>query len=368
MLLDRDANRLWAYNDTAQEIWDLIHDGRAEDAVADDIASLYGIDPAVVLEDVRRIVADWVSNGILRNGQGSDAPASSVAPAQQVTDWTKRPRPDAAWSFTCEIRRRIIAFHIEPQRTRTFVRMMYGHLAAPDAHPDATVELRDSGTGETALVVDGVERLRGSEAELIGGVNQAVLELVYPGIDLLAMIHGGAVARNGRGVGLPAASGSGKTTLIAHLLPRGWDYLSDDLIALSAPDGCILPLPLPLSIKEGSWDLLSGTYPDLTDAPNYQTARGPSRRLFPPHSAWDSGPVPLSAFVFPKYIAGAATTILRLTPLEALQRLLSDRIWLGYPLKLRQVEAFITWLDDRPAYDLVLGDAKEAARRIEEIA
>jgi hypothetical protein len=368
VLLDGTANRLWAYNDSAQEIWDLIHAGRPEPAVADEIAARYGLGREVALHDIRRIIEDWREKGLMQTAGGSH-PRANVSPVRPMADWTRGPRPDWAASLTCTIRRRVIAFHVEPSRARSFLEILYAHLATPDARPDATIELRDAGAGETALVVDGVERLRSSEGgELIGGVNQAVLELVNPGTEWLAMIHGGAVARHGRGIGLPAACGSGKTTLVAHLLPRGWNYLADDLIALAAPTGRIVPLPLPLSVKEGSWDVLAGLYPDFMQARRYETARGSSRQLAPPLDAWDRDPVPLQAFVFPRYTAGAATTLTPISPLEALQRLLSDRIWLGYPLNQHRVEAFIAWLDDRPAYDLVHGNATEAARRIEEIA
>ncbi len=366
VLLDDTANHLWAYNDTAREIWDLLHGGPPEAAVADEIAARYGIDREVALRDVGAVIRDWTDKGLIRTSNGH--PRANGSPVRPMTDWTRVPRSDRAGSRTCTIRHRVIAFHVEPPHACTFLDVLYGHLATPGAGPDATIEIRDAGAGESALVVDGVERLRTSEGgELIGGINQAVLELVHPGMEWMAMIHGGAVARHGRGVGLPAACGSGKTTLIAHLLPRGWDYLADDLIALAAPDGRIVPLPLPLSVKEGSLPLLSGLYPDLIRAPRYEAGRGPSWRFVPPGATWHREPVTLSAFVFPRYVAGAATALTPITPLEALQRLLSDRIWLGFPLAQGRVEAFIAWLDERPSYDLVHGDATEAARQIEEI-
>ena len=365
VLLDEASDRLWAYNDTAREIWDRLREGAPAETVAAEIADRYGIDLEIALPDVVRIVGEWGANGLA----GDRGDTVSAAPARPPVDWTGGPRPEWALSLTCTIRDKVIAFDVEPSAAARFVQIFYRHLATPGAHAAIRVELRDAEDGMTALVVDGIERLRtGDGGELIGALNQAVLELVNPGVDWLAMIHGGAIARNARGIALPAACGSGKTTLVAHLLPRGYDYLADDLIALAAPDGRIVPLPLPLSVKEGSWDLLAGAYPEIVQAPRYETARGQSRQLVPPANAWDRDPVPLRAFVFPKYVAGAPTTFTRITPLEALQRLLGDRMWLGYPLKQRHVEAFIAWLEDKPAYDLVHGDAADAARRIEEIA
>lgn len=77
--------------------------------------------------------------------------------------------------------------------------------------------------------------------------------------------------------------------------------------------------------------------------------------------------MPFGAFVFPRYVPGAPTTIAPIAPLDALQRLLADRIWLGYPLRADRVEAFIAWLHEVPAYALVHGNAAEAARRFEDL-
>ena len=139
--------------------------------------------------------------------------------------------------------------------------------------------------------MDGIERLRTCDAgQLIGAVNQTILEQIHPGIEWLAIIHGAAVARDGTGWAIPAACGSGKTTLTAYLLARGYDYLADDHVALSAPDGRIVPWPLPMSIKEGSWDVLSQYYQNLPHFPQYRTKRGEARQLVPSAEVWDTDP------------------------------------------------------------------------------
>jgi hypothetical protein len=367
VLLDRSANRLWAYNGTAGEIWDLFHEQRPEADIADQIAARYGIAFDVALRDVAGILADWREQGLFGGLAGTGNLAGPL-PAWAETVQAAPRRPVADEGLTCRIRDRVIAFHVDEPSLRGLIRILYGHLATAGAAPDAMIELRDLGDGETALMVDGVERLRSAErGQVVGGVNQTLLELVNPGVDWLALIHGGAVALNGRGIALPAVPGGGKTTLVAHLLLHGFAYLADDLVALSAPDGAIVPAPLPLNVKEGSWDLLAGAYPELARTPSYDTPRGPARRLSPPEGAWDRGPVPFGAFVFPRYVPGATTTIAPIAPLDALQRLLGDRIFLGYPLEAKRIEAFIAWLHEVPAYALVHGDAAEAARRFEDL-
>src|SRR4029079_12319490 len=130
-------------------------------------------------------------------------------------------------------------------------------------------------------------------------VFQAILEYLHPEVEWLAMVHGAAIARGDAGLVFPAASGSGKTTLVAYLAAQdGFTYLADDLVVLAAPSGQIVPWPMPLSIKKGSWSLLSGSYPGLKDAPVYNTSRGEARLVIPSPSAWKTAPVPVHGIVF----------------------------------------------------------------------
>ena len=188
------------------------------------------------------------------------------------------------WSvqLTFTIRDTVFSFAAEPPGLAAFADIFLRHLDTAGAAASVRLEVRSITGGAMALVVDGVERMRiGDGGQLIGAINTAILESLHPGIEWIAMIHGAAVARNGRGIALPAACGSGKTTLTAFLLARGCDYLADDLIALCAPDGRIVPWPMPISIKEGSWKLLTDLYSDLPNFPQYTTKRGNARQFVP---------------------------------------------------------------------------------------
>jgi hypothetical protein len=60
--------------------------------------------------------------------------------------------------------------------------------------------------------------------------------------------------------------------------------------------------------------------------------------------------------IFPKFGARvAATRMTALSPPEALRRLMSDRIWLGYPMRAESVKRFLGWLEHIPAYELSYG-------------
>ena len=154
-----------------------------------------------------RSCCQWRSQGLLSaNGSSERSTKRWAAPVR--TDWSQAPTPHWVGALTCTIRSTVFAFAIEPPNLIDFVPIFFKHLETPDALPDVRIEIREAGENHTALVVDGVERLRTSDAgQLIGAVNQTILEQIHPGIEWLAIIHGAAVARDGQS-GFTAAAGS----------------------------------------------------------------------------------------------------------------------------------------------------------------
>src|SRR6202012_1202825 len=148
---------------------------------------------------------------------------------------------------------------------------MLKHLEVDEAEADISLHLRVTSDGKTALVQNGIELFRtNEEAQLIGGLWQAIVGQVYPHLDALAFMHGAAFEFKGRGVALCAPSGSGKSTLVAALLAEGFDYLSDDRVGLST-NGFLIPVPLPLSIKPASLNVLKSRHTSLLRAHKYST-------------------------------------------------------------------------------------------------
>lgn len=367
LLLDSASGSLLAYNDTAREVWELLEQGRFESDLVADFARKYALPFEVARGDVRAILDEWQSRGILPSN-GTRRSATARPPAKPEIDWGRK--APASWSSVSayRIRGQVFEFAVESGNRPRF-EIMFGHLEAPGAKADVRLEVRDAGEGESALLVGGIERVRTKDGGLlIGAVHQCILEHIRPEADWLALAHGGAVARDGKGTILSAACGGGKSTLNAYLVAReGYTYLADDLIALSAPAGKVVPWPLPLSLKEGSWDVLADTYREMESFPRYRTVRGESKHIIPELSAWDIEPVPVHRILFPTYVPGAVPRLTSITPFEALQRLLSDRIWLGYPISEERVTAFLDWLDRTPAYTLVHGNVADAAVCLREI-
>ena len=339
LVLDTVRSRLFAYNDTARHVWDLIEAGRGEQELVAEFAQAWDIPAALAQRDIETILAQWRGEGLLA---GADAPALPLASAVETgpdCDCVVPPQWMAEW--ICTIGRTVIAFAVASDRL-TPVRTMFAHLETPGAHPQARIEVRTAPSGELVLLVGGVERSRTSEAALlIGGVWQSILELIHPGVEWLAIIHGAAIEQNGKGFVLCGPSGSGKSTLTAGLVSAGRGYLADDLAAISAPDAMIVPWPAPISLKPGSFDVIAPHRPDLAQAPRYRT-KGVEARLLAhatAGTAFDMAPVPMRYLIFPRFTPGASPQLQAFTSFQALERLLADRIWMGHPITAERVSA-----------------------------
>jgi hypothetical protein len=135
--------------------------------------------------------------------------------------------------------------------------------------------------------------------------------------DRYLLLHAAVAAFDGSAILLPAPMDSGKTTLVAGLAQRGFGYLTDEAAAINPMTLDVDPYPKPLAIDSGSWDVLEHLRPRLDDRfSRYAEAKW--------YVAPDSlrrgavaGPCPASLVVSPRYEAGAATTMERISRAEA---------------------------------------------------
>src|SRR4051794_25349063 len=217
LLLDGASNTLTVYNDSARLAWDLLEEGRSVDDIAAEFARRFAIAEELARHDVAAIVRQWQQQGIVA-AEGTPAPAPP--PSREVAAISAASgEPRWAAQLTCTIRNTTFRLSVEDPAWIAFLQTFFSHLETPGAAPDFRIDLRRAGERETAIVVDGVARFSTADGgQLIGAVNQIILEHIHPGIEWLAIIHGAAVALDGVALAFPAACGSGKTTLTAYLI------------------------------------------------------------------------------------------------------------------------------------------------------
>jgi hypothetical protein len=98
---------------------------------------------------------------------------------------------------------------------------------------------------------------------------EAALDTIMTIVNLRALdaepeclhLHAAAATREERAIVIAAPRNTGKTTTVAHVVARGWRYLTDETVRLCASDNDVRGLPKPLSIKLGGTPLVDHLQP-----------------------------------------------------------------------------------------------------------
>jgi len=186
--------------------------------------------------------------------------------------------------------------------------------------PRVRYEIRSADReGRVAAYADGERLATGrSTAAVLGGlawhINRSVIE---HSVDRYVLMHSASATLAGVTVVLAADMESGKTTTVAGLLRSGFDYVTDEAVALD-PETCLVsPFPKTLSLDPGSWPLFPECAPRISGH-RLQWFVEPYRL----GSTVATAPVTAPEIVlFPKYVAGATTEVLPVSPAEATHEL-----------------------------------------------
>lgn len=240
------------------------------------------------------------------------------------------PRPRRAWRpvvRTYAFARLPVALDCADRELAELVHPRLAH-SATTAPAVAKLRLRRAGSGFALMEAGRAPDHHPGVEALVGAVVRRLVELGHGRGDWSAVLHAGAVAdRAGGAIVLPGACGRGKSTLTAALVGSGAEYLSDDCVPLDAA-GRAVAVPFGLCLKRSGWAAGEAALPASARAPVFHCAeRGPCRYVPPPRVA--TGPLPVSAFVFPDYAPGAPLTLEPMRPEQTLAALVAGRAWLS---------------------------------------
>jgi HprK-related kinase A len=176
------------------------------------------------------------------------------------------------------------------------------------------------------------------------------------------IVHAGAMERGGRALIFPAPAGSGKSTLCAALAHQGWRLLSDELALVHPGDCRLTPLPRPVSLKEGSIQVIRAHVPQATIGQETRdTRKGTIALMRPPRDAVVRAAETADPawIVFPTYRPRAAA---RLEPFSKARTLLrTAESSFNYTLHGgRGFEALARIIDRCECYEFSYSDLGEA--------
>jgi HprK-related kinase A len=142
------------------------------------------------------------------------------------------------------------------------------------------------------------------------------------------ILHSAVIERGGRALLLPAPSGWGKSTLCAGLVyGGGWRLLSDELALIEPCSGKVVPMPRPVSLKNGSIDVIRRHAPSARfGAVVSETVKGSVSHVRPPkESVTRAAETARPAWVvLPRYEAKAPAELRPLPKAKAFMALVSN--------------------------------------------
>lgn len=181
-------------------------------------------------------------------------------------------------------------------------------------------------------------------------------------------IHAGVVLLDHRAVLLPGSAGQGKTTLTAALVRDGAEYFSDEIALLEAATLHVRPLPLAMTIKQGSLEALRPFYAQLDTLPEHRREDRQRVRYLPPppRERRSDGQLshPVAWVVFPRFVPEASSTLTPLKRTIGLRRLLDEALVLPELLDARKVERLVRWVRQLQFYELQLSSLEAAVEAI----
>ena len=354
---DGRTGRLFQLNHTAAQVWRSLRDGDHEDAIVGTLARTHGIDPVAVRGDLAAFAGALQRAGLLGPREASDEGAERRPPQQT-------PALDAPYRIG-ELTVQVTCYPAE-------IAAAFAPLAAPALMPEGTfaqvrLALFRAGSAFVLTCDDRlVERLDTAPAARWAMVRQ----LVSAGRrrPWLALLHAGAIALPAGCLLLCGDSGAGKSSLLAGLVHAGFPFMADDIVPLEEGSGLVWPVPLAISIKDGSWPAIGSLFPELTGAPIVRFG-GRTMRYFWPDAravALDAGGYPASAVLFPRYVKDAPATLTRLDAAQSLALLGEGGSVL--PTTDAGLAEFLAWWGQLPAYQLCYGSLEAAVAAVRALA
>jgi len=153
--------------------------------------------------------------------------------------------------------------------------------------------------------------------------------------DWLMTVHASAISNGIKTILFSASPGSGKTTIAAILKAHGYQIISDDFVAIEQSSFNAYPLPIAMSIKEGSLELLKPYFPELNNYPLVIVNSQKKVKYLPVEDKMMKMIFPVNEFVFIKYDKSVDFKLEKIEPMKALNRLLNEAWIPGTPENIR---------------------------------
>ena len=361
VLLKDGADRIQVLNPISGYIWKACQDGTNPKIIAADIADCFDIPLGLALQDVQTAIAQWSLELTETDLPSYDEPQPSFE-QDLPNNW--RPEKETIFQlprFTLRVRydSADIAHHLDTilAYLKTSSTDKIDHVIDVMAYSNHYCIVTDGKIGDTADSVESAAVVTFRE----------IAKLHCSQEDWLAVLHAAGVAWHNTGIIFPAASGSGKTTLAAALIQHGFDYINDDIIPIERSTGQLIPLPVSLCLKSGSWEALQSHCPELAAQRSYQRYNAEVKFLPPPQRAYCESAYTARYLIIPCYGPDVGHQLERVSAVEGLQAIMGSGSLLSLPLKADEIGQLTAWVGKLDCYRLTYNDLNSAIKSVTEL-
>jgi hypothetical protein len=229
------------------------------------------------------------------------------------------------------------------------------------------------GAGADGIAVDVIEHdgqtlFRGDD----GYVQKCEIEALLPAIKAYITermirsdrstfaLHAASLAKGGLGLLLCGEPGAGKSTLTLQLVDAGFQYAGDD-VALIGADGMVYGIPFALTIKPGSWELLSRLRSDLHDVATYRRPDAALVRYVPAEDV-HNGSLSVSWIIFLDRAQHGSVKLTPLDQLDSMKRLIASGFAADGKLSQTGFGALKRIVGQAKSFELTYCESTEARR------
>jgi hypothetical protein len=178
-------------------------------------------------------------------------------------------------------------------------------------------------------------------------------------------LHAASLAKCGMGLLLCGQPGAGKSTLALELVDAGFQYAGDD-VALIGADGTICGIPFALTLKQGSWGLLSRLYGDWNDV-THRRSDGAEVRYLPIPDA-HNGSLSANWIIFLNRVASGPVELTPLDQLDSIKRLIEGAFAADGKLSQSGFFALKRIVAGARSFQLTFSESAEARRLLMDLS
>ncbi len=359
IIFSPESHHIHVLNELSVIIWELyVIAAIPAEEIGKEIASAFDIPVEVAEQDVLSTINYWIN----------------VFPGKKYeeTDQEESTTPNLAsgtYRYHTNIYLPLIQVEVSAnsQDIINDINGIFQHLRAPGEGCSATYQVLivDDNNGQFLICLkDRLLETATSQSHIPVMVHRAITELACQHSEWVAILHAGGASYEGKTLLFPSQGGNGKSTLIAGLIQSGFTYINDDVVPLLT-DQTLVPVPVSLCVKSGSWEVLDSYYPGLKRQKVYGRNNLQVKYLQPPTYYKKGTTLRAHCLIRPLYNPDCSTPKLEwLSTIDALQVIIQAESLIAKPFTKKNIHSLISWLKSIDCFSLEYSDLDRAIQCI----